>query len=104
MPSLSLSRSQTSPMPSESVSSWLGFFALGQLSKLSLTLSPSRSVLQTAPIGIAWVGFETSGQLSVPFGTPSPSTSALHASPRVELVSVLNWVEFGIEGQLSSAL
>lgn len=57
-PSLSISGSQTSPIPSPSASSCPGLYRLGQLSQASPRLSLRSSSRS------CWSGFDTSGQLS----------------------------------------
>src|SRR6266496_2649693 len=71
--------SQTSPIPSPSVSCWLGLNTVGQLSHASPIPSPSVS---------CWLGFGIVGQLSCESGIPSPSESGPTDSWRA--VGVLN--------------
>src|SRR5690554_2412804 len=72
--STSFTRSQTSPMPSPSVSAWSGLATSGQLSSgrpirlVSLIPSPSVSSSQASPMPSPsrsdWEGLTTSAQLS----------------------------------------
>src|SRR2546426_11323375 len=79
MPSLSMSGSQASPMPSWSTSAWSALASSGQLSVVSAIPSVSSSGSHGSP-SPSWspsvcVAFDTSGQLSDASGIPSPSLS-----------------------------
>ena len=99
-------------MPSPSVSFWSGLATVGQLSKLSSTLSPSVSWRQFCTAAGAAGGLAAgpalanSGQLSSALRQPSPSMSGLQASPLPPAVAglVMVWSLLGMVGQLSWAL
>ena len=99
-PSLSMSASHTSPMPSPSVSAWVGLAMSGQLSKLSPTLSPSMSTLQHGASGghrLVRVG-DAAGSCPRRPSTPSLSSSGRTRRPMRVAVGVRSGRGLGIVG------
>ena len=102
-PSLSSSKSQTSPKPSPSVSNWSGLAVKGQLSNASKIPSLSSSVSALSPIpspSASPLSEASKGKASSESATPSLSSSGSQASP-IPSPSVSNWLALAVFIQLS---
>ena len=96
--------SQTSPIPSPSLSCWSALEVSGQLSLALAIPSPSLSVSQASPIPSLsesfWSTFSVFGQLSSSLMIPSPSMSSSQTSP-IPSLSESAWSVLAVSGQLS---